>query len=254
MKNLIIIMMIIFNSFNILNALDKNQLNILKIAYKEASKYKAKNGHVFNDTVCAIILTESSAGKYLVGDNYLNGKEKPFILKSLGVGQIKLETAIFIISKYPKEFKKYLHFIHENKYAFKEYSNYLQNIRYFSYLKNKYKKRIRLHIGNQKRNKKVLKWIKRELKYNKLKFKPFKKYYYKDLRLAQLLLSDVKFNIKVSTFYLIYNYEHALKKRFKNPWFITISKYNGGYNNIKYYKRVLNNMKIIRKIKKKGKI
>jgi len=252
MKNLFFILVFLGSLFTNINALDKIQTNVLKIAYKEASKYKAKDGHIFNDTICAIILTESSAGKYIIGDNYLNGKEKPFILKSLGVGQVKLETAIIMISKYPKEFKKYQYFLHKDKFAFKKYSKYLQNIRYFSYLKDKYKRRIKSHIGNQKRNKRVLKWIEKELKYNKSKFKPFKKYYYKDLQLAQILLSDLRFNIKISTFYLIYNYENAIKRGFKNPWFIAISRYNGGYKNIKYYKRVIRNMKIIRKIKRKG--
>jgi hypothetical protein len=245
MKKLILFLLVI-NIF----ALDKIQINVLKTAYKEASKYRAIDGHVFNDTVCSIVLTESSAGKQLIGDNYLNGKEKPFILKSLGVGQVKLETAIIIISKYKNQFKKYLYFIHKDKFAFKKYYKFLQNIQYFTYLKDKYKFRIKNKIGNQKRNLKVLRWVNRELKINKEKFKKYKKYYYKDLQLAQLLLSDLKFNIKIITFYLIYNYNNAIKKRYKNPWFITISRYNGGNHNIKYYNKILKNMKIIRNLKK----
>jgi len=251
MKNLIFILVFLGSLFSNLKALDEIQLNVLKTAYNVSSKYKAIDGHVFNDTVCSIILTESSAGKQLVGDNYLNGKEKPFILKSLGVGQVKLETAIIIISKYPKQFKKYHYFLHKDKFAFKKYSKYLQNIQYFSYLKKKYQNRMLKNIGNQSRNRKVLKWVNKELKYNKIKFNPYKKYYYKDLQLAQILLSDLRFNIKITTFYLIYNYENAIKKGFKNPWFKSISRYNGGYNNIKYYKRVIKNMKIIIKLKRK---
>ena len=247
MKKIFLILIFILNLF----ALDNIQINVLKTAYQEASIYKAKDGHVFNDTVCSIVLAESSAGKQLIGDNYINGKEKPFILKSLGVGQVKLETAIIVISKYPKYFKKYLYFIHENKFAFKKYYKYLYNIQYFSFLKNKYENRLKNNIGNQKRNKKVLKWVKKELKINKQKFKKYKKYYYKDLQLAQLLLSDLKFNIKVITFYLIYNYENAIKKGYKNPYFITISRYNGGNNNIKYYNKIIKKMKIIRKLKQR---
>jgi len=250
MKKIFLILCLIIQIF----ALDNIQLNIIKTAYKTASKYKTFDGHIFNDTIASITLTESSAGKYLIGDNYINGKEKPFIMKSLGVCQVKLETAILIISKYPNYFDKYINLIHKNKYAFKKYWKYLMNIQYFSYLKKKYEKRLKLNIGNRKRNIKILRWIKKELKANKNKFKKYKKYYYKDLELAQILLSDIKFNIKIATFYLIYNYENAIKKGYKNPWFVAISKYNGGYYNRRYYNKIIKNMKIIRKLKKEGKL
>ena len=253
MKRIVFLILINLISLN-LYALDNIQLNVIKTAYKVASKYKASDGHTFNDTIASITLTESSAGKFLIGDNYIDGKEKPFIMKSLGVCQVKLETAILIISKYSKYFKKYINLIHQNKYVFKKYWKYLMNINYFFYLKNKYEKRLKFNIGNRKRNIKVLKWIKNELKINKNKFKKYKKYYYKDLLLAQILLSDIKFNIKIATFYLIYNYENAIKRKYRNPWFIAISKYNGGYCNVSYYKKVIKNMKIVRKLKKEGKL
>jgi hypothetical protein len=53
---------------------------------------------------------------------------------------------------------------------------------------------------------------------------------------------------------LIYNYENAIEKRYRNPWFVTISRYNGGNKNIKYYKRIIKNMKIIRRLKRKGRL
>ena len=227
-----------------LMALSQSQINILKETYKIASKYQAFDGHKFNDTMCAIILTESSAGKYIVGDGYfINGKEKHFLLKSLGIGQIKLETAILMIKKYPSIFKKYYHLIHNEPFAYKIYTKYLQNISYFQNIVYRYKNK------KGKRAKKVLRWAKRELRYYKHKMKKYKKYYYKDLELAQLLLSDMAFNVKVGTLYLITNYEYAKKHKMWNPWFKAISRYNGGWKNTAYYKRVIKNMKIWRGVK-----
>ena len=124
-------------------ALDNIQLKVLQDVYKIASKFKAKDGHIFNDTMSAIVLTETSAGKYLIGDNYYpNKKEKYFLLKSLGVGQVKLETAILMIKKYPKIFKKYNYLNHKDPFAFKKYVSYLENIRYFQNILSRYIKKI----------------------------------------------------------------------------------------------------------------
>jgi len=230
--------------FSFLYALTNSQINILKTAYKIGSQYRANDGHVFNDTICAIILTESSGGKFLIGDNYfVNGNEKPFLLKSLGVGQIQLQTAIRIIKKYPAYFPNYVEYLHKNPYAYKIYSKYLVKINYFEDIIKRYKHKK----GN--RAKRVLKWAIRELKYYKRKMKKYKKYYINDYYLAQLLLSDIKFNIKIAVLHLIDNYNYALKKKMWNPYFKAISRYNGGWSNRKYYKKVMKNMKVWRKIK-----
>jgi len=226
--------------------LNVNQLNILKLSYNIGKKYKAIDGHTFEDTLSAIILTETSAGKYIIGDNYFQtGKEKPLILKSLGVAQVKLETAIYIILKYPKIFKKYKQFIHKNPFIFKKYVKYLINIQYFQNIYNRYK------YDFSKRGRKVFKWAKRELFYNKKKMKKYLKYYQKDLLLSELLISDIKFNLTIADLYLITNYNYALKHKMWNPWFKTISKYNGTWKNKIYYKKVIKNMKFWRKIKHK---
>jgi len=226
-------------------ALSPIQNNILKMAYKTASQYKAKDGHIFNDTICSILLTESSAGRYLIGDNYFtNGKEKPFLLKSLGVGQVRLETAIELIKKYPSYFPNYVSLIHKDPLAFKVYSKYLIKIAYYEDIVNRYQNK---RTGRAKR---VLRWANRELKYYKRKMYKYKDYYTKDLTLAQLLLSDSKFNVKVAVLHLIDNYNTALKRRMSNPYFRAISRYNGGWFNKIYYKRVMKNMKVWRQIKK----
>jgi hypothetical protein len=235
---------ILFVLPSLIFALTTTQINILKTTYKIASYYQAKDGHKFNDTMCAIILTESSAGRYLIGDIYFaTGKEKPFLLKSLGIGQIKLETAIRMILKYPQYFKNYRNFIHKNPFAFKKYVIYLQNIAYYENIIHRYKNK------HTKRAKKVLRWAKRELRYNQNKMNKYKHYYQKDFQLAELLLSDIVFNIKIGTLYLITNYNEAKKRHMWNPWFKAISKYNGGWYNKRYYKKVIKNMKIWRTVK-----
>jgi len=241
--------LILFFLFVNLFALNESQLKVLQNTYKIASKFKAKDGHIFNDTMCAIVLTETSSGKYIIGDNYYsNGKEKHFLLKSLGIGQVKLETAILMIKKYPKIFSDYRYLLHKNQFSYKKYVNYLENIMYFQNIYDRY--RNKKH--KTKRDIRVIKWSKRELNYYQNKMSKYEKYYYKDMELAQILLSDLDFNIKIGVLYLITNYNYAKSKRMWNPYFKAISRYNGGWKNKKYYKRVMKNMKIIRELKRKG--
>jgi len=234
-------------SYNIYNGVllkKESQNKILKMAYDIGSQYKAIDNHIFNDTICAILLTESSGGKFLVGDNYFsNGKEKPFLLKSLGAGQVKLETAIIVLRKYPSLFPNHLIYLHKKPFAYKKYYIYLQNISYYSDILRRYK------YKKTKRAYKVRRWAKRELAYFKRKMKPYKEYYKLDLELAQLLLSDNRFNIKVALVHLITNYNEALKRKMPNPYFKAISRYNGGWHNKRYYKKVMKNMKLWRAIK-----
>ena len=71
--------LIFFFLFVNLFALSESQLKVLQNTFGISSQFKAKDGHIFNDTMCAIVLTETSAGKYLIGDNYYtNSKEKHF--------------------------------------------------------------------------------------------------------------------------------------------------------------------------------
>jgi len=220
-----------------------SQTNVLKTTYKVASWFSAKDGHIFNDTMVAIILTESSGGKQLIGDNYINGQEKPFIMKSLGVGQVKLETAIHMIIAHKDVYEQFQEYIHKDPFAFKKYYKYLIKIEYYQDILNRYKNKY------DERSIKVKRWANRELRHYKKLFSPYKKYYKKDLELAQLLLSDIEFNVSVGALYLIQNYEIALRRHYSNPWFRAISRYNGGWKNKTYYKRVLKNMKIWKKIK-----
>jgi len=250
---LLCVLLIIVNL--LFGKIDKSQIELLNTIYNEAKRYKAINGHVFNDTICAIYLVESSAGKNVIGDNVdlKTGKMLTLFESSIGPGQIRLETALFVMNKFPQYFNDISYLIHPDISAYKTYVKYLKNIdrfksilkRYRSYLsKTNVKKKI-------KHYKAVIRWAYKELQYNKKKLEKYKYIIYKDKQIINLLFSDIRFSAKISTLYLIYNYNYAIKNRMSNPWFRTVSRYNGGWNNKKYYKKVVKKMKLIRYLKRK---
>jgi hypothetical protein len=75
-------------------ALSPKQITILQEVRDVAKSVPNKNGETFENTLSAICLTESSAGRDLIGD--YKEKEK-FALASLGVMQMRVETVRFMI-------------------------------------------------------------------------------------------------------------------------------------------------------------
>ena len=232
--------------------LNSQQIKLLRQAYTIANKYKAIDGHRFGDTVCAIYLTESDAGKNIIGDvNKMLKGNNTILDASLGPGQIRLVTALEMMRNHPDMFpKQYLQLAHPDYYAYKKFVYYQHQIYKFRHILRLYK--------NKKGNRayRVRKWAIRELNYyeykNSLYWKYYKRYYYKDITIVNKLLSDYKFSIIITTAKLIDSYNYAYKHHMWNPWFKTISKYNGGWYNKKYYRRVILNMSIVRDLKQKG--
>jgi hypothetical protein len=72
------------------------QVQTLEMVKEIASKYPNKQGETFEKTAMAICLTETSAGVFKVGDI---GKDPNIFNASLGVMQVRLETARFIADK-----------------------------------------------------------------------------------------------------------------------------------------------------------
>jgi len=70
--------------------------------------------------------------------------------------------------------------------------------------------------------------------------------------IARLLKNNNQFNILICAHYIRMNYNYALKKKMWNPLFKTISRYNGGWYNKTYYKKVMKDMKQIEKLINKG--
>jgi len=75
-----------------------------------------------------------------------------------------------------------------------------------------------------------------------------------DRQIATKLAHNVQFACLFAGYYVQYNYNQAMKRHMTKPYFRTISRYNGGWNNKGYYSRVMKNMKLIKKLVRKGKL
>lgn len=64
-----------------------------------------------------------------------------------------------------------------------------------------------------------------------------------DKRLVNMLLTSSEFSALLASYYLKTYYEIAKKKGFSNPYFRAISRYNGGWNNSRYYNKVKKRIK-----------
>lgn len=184
MKKLIISLMLIL-SVNA-HALSEKQMDNLQIAYSIGKITKANDGMTFEKTLASIMLTESSAGKNLVGDDrYKNGTKKPLYKSSLGTMQMQISTARWLSKKYD-----------------------------------------------------ALQWVQR----------------LNDKQLTAQILNNSKFACILAGYYILYNYELAQRKGMWNPYYKTISRYNGGWKNETYFRRVMKNMKLVNKLIKEGKL
>ena len=230
----------ILSSF--LFALSPKQISVLKQVKQIARNNGFSN---FQNSICAISLTETSAGDGgLIGDSYYtNGKIKPLVERSLGLNQVKLLTAQIVIKKF--KLKRY-YFLVSKPGVYKKYSKYLFELKRFETIYNNpiWQKRWARGIGL-----KTKRWVQRNIRYYKAKLRKYRKYYKKDNLLASTLLSDLKFNTLIALYYLKMNYEIAKQKGFKHPWRVAISRYNGGNYNPKYLRKIEKNLKICYNIK-----
>lgn len=173
---------LLFLSFSSLFSLSQQQIDIIISSYNIGKNIKAINNETFGLTTAAIALTETSAGKdSLIGDKHISDKLNK---QSLGIFQIRVPTAKFLINKNTLIKKHYNHLI---------------------------------------KNEKLL---------------------------INLLLTNKEFSAFLAGNYIKLNYDKALKRNYKNPYFYAVSKYNGGTRNFKYYNKVIKNIKIVKKILK----
>ena len=198
------------------NAFTTDQKQRIRTVYNIAKTIKFDNGFSFENTVSAIYIRESSAGAVIVGDKY----HDKFYYKHY-------DTTIYI---------------DKNK-CFKS-----NNKLWYMY-KGKYKKRIYIKKG-------VLKPIYQsslggfqiKMSTARLVIRKFKlkQYYYlltNDVALVNRLMLDIRFGVNIATRYLWMGYTEAKKRNMWNPYFKCISRYNGGWFNTTYYKKVMVDMK-----------
>ena len=227
---------IIFILVASLFGLSTRQLNIVKNVYQECSKYRATDGFSFENTCAAIALTESSAGKNIIGDQ----GDDPTILvqSSLGVLQIRVKTVLEVLKNFPSLRKQYASLWHPDTDVIDKYVLIIKKMHYFRY---------KMHHA---RSWKARHQYKALYEKQRAEFKKYKKAYRKDLDIAEILLTDIGFSAKIAAHYLILNYQVAKKRHYWNPWWKAVSRYNGGWMNKSYVRRVIRNMRIIRKLKR----
>lgn len=91
MKRIVLLFLLPFSLF----AISKEQLHNLQIVRDVAKSIPDKYGETYENTLSAICLTESSAGKNIIGD----AAHTPLTKASLGVMQIQVATARFIAKR-----------------------------------------------------------------------------------------------------------------------------------------------------------
>jgi len=246
---IIIILLFICSLYG--NTLTKEQIKKIKDVYVIGKSIKCKNGMTFGYSLASIMGQESSFGKYIIGDKYSNGKLKSLYDSSLGVFQIKLKTAKLIILKHKDLYNKYKHLIYKGKSIYIKYEKNKKKLLYFKNIIHN-KKWIKRAKNNEIKAIKTLNWANKEyikcLKIHNLLIKKT----YKDTLLINKLLSDYKFGAIIAGYYLRDNYEYALKKHMNKAYLRSIGRYNGGWNNFKYAKKIMKRMKLVKKIIKKG--
>jgi len=77
---------------------------------------------------------------------------------------------------------------------------------------------------------------------------------YSDEELGFKLMSSNQLSAMIAGLHIAHYYDVALSRKWKRPWFKTISRYNGGWNNTYYFNKVKKNMKIIKRLVKNGAI
>jgi hypothetical protein len=90
---LVLVFSVSYGSYG--SVFNDSQKHIIRKSYNIGKLIKAKDGMTFEHTLSSIAFTESSAGKYIIGDKF----SKKLKDASLGVYQIRLETAKFIIKR-----------------------------------------------------------------------------------------------------------------------------------------------------------
>lgn len=207
--------------------LSDSQIDRIANVYKIGKTVTAKDGMTFEQALSSIYLQESSAGVRVIGDKYtdkyyyMHHNEKVMINKKK---LIKINGRLWYM--YNGIFKK------------KIYT-----------LTGQLKPLGKSSLGGFQIKLSTAKYI---IKKNKMK------QYYNLLKhdtiLINRLLVDYKFSARIALQYLIMNYHEASDRKMLNPYFKTISRYNGGWYNKVYYGKVMDRMKTIKKLISLGKI
>ncbi|WP_345969586.1 MULTISPECIES: hypothetical protein [Sulfurimonas] len=155
-------------------ALTPEQLSTLQTVRDVARSIPDRSGETYENTLSAICLTESSAGRNIIGD-FRKGVD--ITKASLGPMQVQVATARYVAARV-----------------------------------------------------KTLAWLKAS----------------SDMQIANLLLTDLKLSAGIAAHYLV-----ILKNR-RHDYMKSVSGYNGGMVNWPYFQRVMNHMKLVKRLVASG--
>lgn len=211
----------------IANVSDSQVSRISKV-YKIGKTMKANDGMTFEYALSSIYLQESSAGIKVIGDKYTD----KFYYKHY-------DKKIFVSRKdvYIDKNNR-MKYLYKNLYVKKIYK-----------LTGQLKPLRESSLGGFQIKLSVAKYI--------IKKRKIKEYYdllKNDVKLINLLLINYEFSAKIALNYLIITYNEASNRKMWNPYFKSISRYNGGWNNKAYYGKVMNRMKTIKTLVSSGRI
>lgn len=234
--------------------LTDEQLKNTKTVYKIGKNIVAPNGMTFGYSLAGMLAQESSWGTISVGDRYdRNGRLKSLYDSSLGSLQVKLSTAKLTIKSYPKLMKKYGYMLNQGKSTYKEYALHKKMVeKYYKILNNPIWIK-RLNQGELKAIK-TMKWANKEYNKHRNSLKINKKQSMKDTILINALINNLNVNAEIAGYYLLSMYIEAIKKGYVEPLKQAIGRYNGGWNNTRYFSKVKNKKRIIKKLLKQGKL
>ncbi len=232
---LILIIMMTVYSF----AISPAQLERMQIVANEAVKIHKETSVSYEKTILAIYLQESSAGLKIIGDKF---KDSFYILsyKNGKKNRIYIKKNLLI-----KKDGKY-HYIYQGFY-----------------------KKVYRHIGRLKPLSESSLGgfqIKLDTAKKVIKHYNMKKYMnLSDTDLINKLLVNIKFSANIAIRYLIMCKNSAIRKKLSDPYLKSISRYNGGWKNMKYiygykdkkhrfHSGVLQKLKYVEKLIKQKKI
>ena len=235
MKKIILILIITISVYGYSEA----QLENLNRIYNIGLQMKKKTGMSFEKTLCAIALTESSAGVNIIGDQYTSSNIVLLVDSSLGIMQERLVMIKELLKK-----DAYI-----KKYYRQYYTPWADTLAYMKIRRKITKLQDKLKYEKLRINKKILA---KQIYNLNLEFSKYHTAVNKDLAIMGRVLVDTKFSVILAHQYLSRIYNIAKKGNMWNPYFKAVSKYNGGWKNVKYFRKVNTNIKEINKLIKKG--
>jgi len=233
-------------------ALNSIQLAKVKTTYNIGNRIKAKDGTTFGVALASIMGQESSWGYYVIGDKIdETGKLKSLYDSSLGNFQIKLHTAKETILKNPTLYKKYSYMINKDKSTYIEYTYNRKKYNYYNKI-IKSKKWNKLAKNKNKKAIRVLKWANKELLYHKRLLNKLKANANKDIVLINVLMNNFSFSAEIAAYYLRKMYHLALRRGYskRTAYIKAIGRYNGGWHNKRYYKKIKERALIVKHVLK----